>query len=103
MRQLRYTSEAVDNLADIAAYIATSASSVSLAEGFVAQLQEKCARLASLPGTLGRDRPELRPDLRSFAFKGYVIFFRYLDDTLEVVAILEGHRDVAAYFQDDEF
>lgn len=103
MRRLRYTSEALDNLTDIAAYIATSAGSVSLAEGFVAQLQQKCARLADLPGTLGRVRPELRPDLRSFVFKGYVIFFRYLDDTLEVVAILEGHRDVAAYFLDDEF
>lgn len=46
---------------------------------------------------------ELRPDLRSFPFKGYVIFFRYLDDEiLEVVHIIEGHRDVAVIFAKDD-
>ena len=58
-------------------------------------------KLASLPGTLGRARPELRPDIRSFPFKGYVIFFRYAADTFERVNVLEGHRDVVAYFQND--
>jgi hypothetical protein len=53
-------------------------------------LRQQCRRLASLPGTLGHPRPELRPDIRSFAFKNYVIFFRYEGDTLEVVNILEG-------------
>ena len=59
--------------------------------------------MAQLPSTLGRPRPELRPDLRSFPFKGYVIFFRYLDDdSLEIVHIIEGHRDIAAIFADDD-
>jgi toxin ParE1/3/4 len=30
-----------------------------------------------------------------------VIFFRYEGDTLEVVNVLEGHRDIDAYFQDE--
>jgi toxin ParE1/3/4 len=59
----------------------------------------QCRKLASLPGTLGRPRPELRPDIRSFPFKGYMIFFRYKDDMFEVVNVLEGHRDVIAYFR----
>ena len=59
--------------------------------------------LARLPSTLGRPRPELRPDLRSPPFKGYVIFFRYLDDEiLEIVHTIEGHRDVAAIFAKDD-
>lgn len=46
---------------------------------------------------------ELRPDLRSFPFKGYVIFFRYLDDEiLQVVHIIEGHPDVAVIFAKDD-
>jgi hypothetical protein len=46
---------------------------------------------------------ELRPDLRSFPFKGYVIFLRYLDDDiLQVVHTIEGHRDVAAIFARDD-
>ena len=47
---------------------------------------------------MGRPRPELRPELRSVAFKGYVIFFRYVGEVLEVVNILGGHRDIDAYF-----
>ena len=41
-------------------------------------------------------------DMRSFAFKGYVIFFRYENDRFEVVNVFEGHRDIIAYFRDDE-
>jgi plasmid stabilization system protein ParE len=64
-------------------------------------LRQQCRKLASLPGTLGRGRAELRPDIRSFALKGYVIFFRYDGDVFEVVNVLEGHRDIVTYFQDD--
>ncbi|HYH19907.1 MAG TPA: hypothetical protein VD995_14945 [Azospirillum sp.] len=34
-------------------------------------------------------------------FKGYVIFFRYVGEAFEVVSILEGHRDIEAYFHRD--
>ena len=39
--------------------------------------------------------------MRSFAYKGYVVFFRYDAGTFEVVNVLEGHRDIIAYFRDD--
>lgn len=102
MRKLRYTSEALDNLADITAYIAVSSGIRTLGEGFVAQIREQCIRLASLPGTLGRERSELGADLRSFAYKGYIIFFRYRGEYFEVAAVLEGHRDVDGYFGGDD-
>lgn len=51
----------------------------------------------------GAAAPRIGPDVRSFPFKGYVIFFRYLDDAiLEIVHIIEGHRDVAAIFARDD-
>jgi len=99
---LRYTTEALDNLADIAAYIAEASGSREIAERFTSEIRQKCLKLASLPGTLGRARPELRPNYRSFVFKGYVVFFRYVDNVLEVISVLEGHRDIVAYFKDDE-
>jgi toxin ParE1/3/4 len=98
VRSLRYTSAALDDIADIAAYIVETSSNTELAEGFVGQLLDKCEKLAVLRGILGRARPELRPDPRSIPFKSYVIFFRYLGDTFEVVNILEGHRDIDGYF-----
>jgi plasmid stabilization system protein ParE len=63
-------------------------------------LRQQCRDLAALPGTLGRPRPELRPDIRSFPHKGYVILFRYVADTFEVANIIEGHRDIEALYKD---
>lgn len=47
---------------------------------------------------MGKERPELAPNLRSIAFENYLIFFQYTRDRLEVVNIIEGHRDVPQYF-----
>jgi plasmid stabilization system protein ParE len=41
---------------------------------------------------------ELAPDLRSTAFRNYVLFFRYAEDRLAIIDILEGHRDIPDYF-----
>ena len=68
---------------------------------FVGVLRQQCSKLAA-SATLGRARPELPPDIRSLAFRNYVIFFRYKDDRFEAVNILEGHRDIVTYFRDDE-
>ncbi len=39
--------------------------------------------------------------LRGIAFEAYVIFFRYAGDVLEIVNVLEGHRDIEGYYSDD--
>lgn len=98
MRGLVYTLAAKQDLLDILDYIAAESGNVVVGLRFTTQLRQQCSKLATLPGTLGRARPELRPDIRSFAFKGYVIFFRYAPDVLEVVNILEGHRDIESRF-----
>ena len=102
MRRLTYTDAAQDDLLAIFEYIARESSSLAIGRGFVDQLRDQCVYLASLPGELGRARPELRTDIRSFAFKNYVIFFRYLPDQFEVINVLQGHRDIVAYFSDDD-
>lgn len=56
-------------------------------------------KLAALAGTLGTPRPELLPDIRSIAHQGYVVFFRYLGDRIEIVNVLEGHRDIDGHFR----
>lgn len=102
MARLRFTADAQDDLINIAAYVARQSGSRALAVAFRRQLRQKCEKLASLPGIMGRERNELKDGLRSSAFKSYVIFYHYLDDELEVVNILEGHRDMDAFFGDDE-
>jgi toxin ParE1/3/4 len=99
VRQLVYLTSAHHDLIDILQYITRESGSLAVGRAFVDRIRQQCAKLASLPGTLGRARPELRPDIRSTSFRGYVIFFRYEGDDFEVVNVLEGHRDVDAYFE----
>jgi toxin ParE1/3/4 len=100
VRRLVYLASVRRDLLEILTYVAEESGSVAVAQGFVGQLRGRCHALASKPGTLGRARPELHPAVRSVAHKGYVIFFRYVEDRLEVVNILEGHRDIDSYFSD---
>jgi toxin ParE1/3/4 len=75
--RLVYLASARRDLASILDYITRESGSLAVGRRFVGRLRQQCLKLASLPGRLGRARPELRPDIRSFAFRGYVIFFRY--------------------------
>ncbi|GJQ57407.1 MAG: hypothetical protein SCALA701_02080 [Candidatus Scalindua sp.] len=38
--------------------------------------------------------------LRSFVYGNYVIFFMYNNDYLDIVTIIEGHRDIETMFDD---
>jgi len=101
VRQLVCLAAARRDFADVLDYITRQNGSLTIGRGFVDLLRVQCRKLASLSGTLGRSRPELRSDIRSFPFKGYVIFFRYEGANFEVVNVLEGHRDAITYFRDD--
>lgn len=56
--------------------------------------------LRHYPERSGATAPNWPPGMRSVAQGNYVIFFRYLGTALEVVTVLEGHRDIVAYFDD---
>ena len=98
MRRAAFLASVEQDLLTIFTYIAEASDSIATGDRFVRQLREHCHKLASLPGTLGRARPELLPGIRSIPYKGYVIFFRYIDDRFEVIDILDGHRDIGAFF-----
>lgn len=102
MRELRFTAQARENLRDISDFISEESGSEDVAESFLFQLIGRCRHIASLPGTLGTPRNELREDVRSTPHKGYIIFFRYQEDLLEVVNILHGSRDVISHFGVDD-
>ena len=98
MRRLVYLTAARDDLIDILRYVATEGGNPEVARSFVGRLQERCRHLAELPGTLGTARPELHPDLRSTPSHGYVIFFRYTADAVEIVNVLHASRDIQTLF-----
>jgi toxin ParE1/3/4 len=102
VRRATFLASVRADLLEILAYVAEANGIVVVAEAFVAELRAQCHKLAALDATVGQPRPELRSDIRSFPFKGYMIFFRYRAGRFEVVDILEGHRDVESFFGDKE-
>jgi toxin ParE1/3/4 len=50
---------------------------------------------------MGRIRENFAPNLRSFPVKKYIIFYRPVDDTVEIVRILYGGRDIESIFLND--
>jgi toxin ParE1/3/4 len=101
MWRLSYTDEANDDLVEVAVYIANQSSSRDVAIKFTMRIRAKREHLATLSAILGRARPELRHDIRSFPYQGYVIFVRYLGDVLEIVNTLHGSRDIEGFYGGD--
>ncbi len=51
---------------------------------------------------MGRSREEVRAGFRSFPVGNYVIFYRELEDGIEIVRVLHGAQDVSGVFPSEE-
>jgi toxin ParE1/3/4 len=89
---------ALTDLAEIWAYIAED--SPERADAFADLLTTKLQALARRPG-IGRLRPELAGDLRSFPVGRYVIFYLAISRRVEIVRVLHGSRDIEAIFEEE--
>ena len=99
MYELRYLAQAKTDLIRIKRYIARESGSNEVALRYTNKLRQQCRKLAELPGTMGRARPELMAGVRSFPHDNYIILFRYDDSLIEIISIIEGHRDIEELFK----
>ena len=83
------------DLLDIWDYVA--ADSLTKADRLLDTINKQCEKLARFP-EMGRARDELAPSLRSFPVGKYVIFYRPIEDGIEVVRVLHGKRDLREAF-----
>jgi toxin ParE1/3/4 len=51
---------------------------------------------------MGRSRPELGQDIRSFPVSSYLIFYRQIADGVEIVRVISGYQDLTALFAKDD-
>jgi len=93
--KLTFRPEALADLEEIYDYIAED--NPSAAGAFLSKLKERCGLLAEQP-LIGRERSEIRPDLRGFPFGRYVILYRVLVEEVEIVTVIHGARDVENLF-----
>jgi toxin ParE1/3/4 len=71
--------------------------SLGQADRWIDKLDEKLRLIATQP-LMGRAREELAPDLRSFPFGRYVIFYAPIHDGIDVVRVLHSARDIDVAF-----
>jgi toxin ParE1/3/4 len=95
----RITPQATQDLEGIADYLAFSRN-MEAAEKFLQDMDAKFTRIAQFP-MIGRSREELYPNLRSLPFKQYVIFYRLLDDAIEIFRVATGYQNVEDLFREN--
>ncbi len=62
------------------------------AEKVIERVRAGCQKLVKSPGR-GTSRDDLQPGLRCISLPPYVIYFRPIRDTIQVVRILHGARN----------
>jgi len=95
-KQIRFSELSRADLQQIYRYVSND----SLARGrkLVVEITQCCEQTIAEYPQIGRVRSEIWHDLRSLVFKRYVIFYREVDEAIEIVRILHGSRDVDLAF-----
>ena len=86
---------AAQDLDDIRLYIAQDSPIAAL--NTMERFHEVFRRIAQFP-MMGRARPELAAQLRSFPVGNYLIFYRPTSGGVDISRILHGSRDIEALF-----
>lgn len=99
MARVVFAPAAAADLTEISDYIAADNRPAALV--LIDRLERQAATLAAQPG-IGRARPELWPDLRSFALGKYVLFYRPIEGGIEIVRVLHGMQDIERIFEEGQ-
>ena len=92
---VQLTDQAQEDLIGIWSYIADDNSDA--ADRLLDEIDEICNTLAEAPRA-GRLREDLSPDLRSLHVGNYVILYRPHGDSIIVIRVLHGARDLPGMF-----
>ncbi len=90
MNEPRLTEQAEADLDELWEYIA--ADNPDAADRMVDAVLESRMHVR-FPG-MGQNRDDLRVGLRCFVVSPYVVYYRPIEDTIEVLRILHGARDI---------
>jgi len=95
MARYRIARRAATDLNAIWRFIARD--SPAAADQFLDRLYHAFVGLAHAP-RIGAQRFHLAPELRMFPVREYLIFYRPIDDGVEIVRVLHGKRNITQEF-----
>ena len=85
------------DLNEIADYFAEN--NLEAGERFFRAFNHKCQQLVAFPNS-GKSYAEIRSNLRGISLEGYVIFYRVLDEGIEILRVVSGRRNFPSLFED---
>ncbi len=91
MPRVKKAVQAEKDIEELWLYIA--ADNMFAADRVLDDIEAQCHLIATQPG-MGRPRPELAPDVRSFPVGRYVIYYQTLPDGIEIIRVLHSARDL---------
>jgi toxin ParE1/3/4 len=68
-------------------------------EQFFSDFNRKCKQLVAFPNS-GKSYAEIRSDLRGLSLDGYILFYRILEDGIEILRVVSGRRNFPSLFSD---
>jgi toxin ParE1/3/4 len=96
MALLRISADAHADLDEI--WFRIAADNIEAADRLTDGILGEYSQLARDP-FLGRLRPELRADIRSWAHGNYVIFYAGTTNAVQIIPVLHGARDLPSSFK----
>jgi toxin ParE1/3/4 len=96
MKQLRITNVAKADLIDIWSYI--SQNNEDAADALIDKITGKFDELLANP-KMGRERIDIAPLVRSFPVSNYLIFYRLIEEGIEIVRVIHGARNIPNLFE----
>ena len=85
------------DLSEIADYFESI--NLEAGERFFLEFDRKCKQLIAFPNS-GKSYSKIKADLRGLSFEGYIIFYRILEDGVEILRVLNARRNFPDFFQD---
>lgn len=95
MANLRVTPQAEDDLEEI--WLTIALDNPSAADKLLRRIGTKLDRLSQFPD-LGSPRPEIAAAARMLVEGNYVVLYEVIDDTVEIVRVVHGARDLRELF-----
>ena len=90
---------AIKDLEEIINYFSNR--NIKAGEKFINEFEKKCKYLADFP-QMGRNYDDIKPSLRGLPLANYIIFYRIINDGIEIIRVVSGYRNLESLFLEDE-
>ena len=97
MASANWTPSAVGDMEEIAYWIAEKDQRPETARRIVEEMKAEAQRFAKIPHA-GQRHPDIREDWLYFRFKRWLIFYRIIDEGIDVLRVIDSARDFPRLF-----